>query len=83
LFRKSTDIKTIYLNNFKCCSVDITDERGFIKYEVEMPSGGMIHEPSFMKIGTGDRELLGGTRMYMQHRKEGDLIRLPLFFQNK
>jgi hypothetical protein len=49
-----------------------------MKYAVKMGSGAMIYIPSFMKIGSGIQKLIGGT-----HRQHGDLIRLPVFFQNK
>jgi hypothetical protein len=39
-------------------SVGSTEGEGFIKCAVEMASCGMIHVPSFMKIGKGVREIL-------------------------
>jgi hypothetical protein len=32
----------------------------FLKYAVEMASGGMIYIPSFIKIGSGIQKLIGG-----------------------
>jgi hypothetical protein len=32
---------------------------GFIKYDVEIGSGAMIHIPNFIKIGLGIRKLMG------------------------
>jgi hypothetical protein len=56
-----------------------TDGReGFMKYAVEMGSGAMIYIPSFIKIGSGTQQLIGGI-----HRQHGDIISLFLFFQNK
>jgi hypothetical protein len=49
-----------------------------MRYAVEMGSGAMICIPSFVKIGSGVRNLMGG-----MHRQQGDLISLLLFFQNK
>jgi hypothetical protein len=52
-----------------------------MKYTVEMGSGAMIYVPSFIKIGSGIRKLIG---VDMEtHRQQGDLISLLLFFQNK
>jgi hypothetical protein len=53
-----------------------------VKYAIEMGSGVMIYIPSFIKIGSGIRKLMGGggTQIHIQH---GDLIILLLFFQNK
>jgi hypothetical protein len=33
---------------------------GFVKYTTEMGSGAMIHVPSFIKIGSGIQNFLGG-----------------------
>jgi hypothetical protein len=48
-----------------------------MKYVVEMGSGAMIYIPSFIKTSSG---IIGGIH---RHRKHGDLMRLPSFFQNK
>jgi hypothetical protein len=49
---------------------------GFIKYDAEMASVGMIYIPSFMTIGSGVPKMLRGYTNSHQH------IRLLLFFQN-
>jgi hypothetical protein len=49
---------------------------GFIKYAVEMGSGVMIYIPSFIKIGSGIKKLIGGAYTDTQH---GDRISLLLF----
>jgi hypothetical protein len=46
-----------------------------------MGSGVMIFIPSFIKIGSGIRQLIGEIHRYI-HRQHGDSISLPLF-QNK
>jgi hypothetical protein len=51
-----------------------------MKYDAEMGSGAMIHIPSFIKTGSGNRKLIGGGG---DHKQQGDLISLLLFFQNK
>jgi hypothetical protein len=35
-----------------------------MKYAVEMGSGGMIYIPSFIKIGSGIQNLIGGTHRH-------------------
>jgi hypothetical protein len=47
-----------------------------MKYAGEMGSGAMTHVPSFIKIGSGIRKLIGGT-----HRQHGDRIIILLFFK--
>jgi hypothetical protein len=47
-----------------------------MKYAVEMGSGASIYIPSFIKIGSGIRKLIGG------YYKHGNRIRLILFFQS-
>jgi hypothetical protein len=42
-----------------------------MKYADEMGSVAMIYTPSFMKIGSGIRKLIGGI-----HRQDGDRISL-------
>jgi hypothetical protein len=49
-----------------------------MKYAVQMGSSAMIYIPSLIKIGSDIQRLIGGI-----HRQHGDLISLPLFFQNK
>jgi hypothetical protein len=49
-----------------------------MKYAFEMGSGAMIYIPSFIKISSGIRKLIGEI-----HRQHGDLISILLFFQNK
>jgi hypothetical protein len=52
-----------------------------MKYAVEMGSGAMIHIPSFIKMGSGIQQIMGGdTRILGQ---QGDHISLLLFFQKK
>jgi hypothetical protein len=46
-----------------------------MKYAVEIGSGAMIHIPSFIKIGSSIRKLIGEI-----HRQQGDIISLLLFF---
>jgi hypothetical protein len=41
---------------------------GFMKYTVEVGSGAMIHIPSFIKIGSGIRKLIGGIHRLHGHR---------------
>jgi hypothetical protein len=41
---------------------------GFAKYAVEMGPGAMIYIPSFVKIGSGIRKMMG------RHRQHDDLI---------
>jgi hypothetical protein len=36
------------------------DGKGFMKYAVEMGSGGMTYIPSFIKIGPGIQKLVAG-----------------------
>jgi hypothetical protein len=46
-----------------------------------MGSGAVIYVPSFIKIGSGIRKLIGG---YTEtHRQQRDLISPLHFFQNK
>jgi hypothetical protein len=43
----------------------------------------MIHVPSFIKFGLGIQKLLrGGGDKHTNHRQQGDLISLRLFFSN-
>jgi hypothetical protein len=50
-----------------------------MKYALEIASGGKIFMPSFIKIGSGARKLLGEIHI-QTHRQEGNLISLlPLF----
>jgi hypothetical protein len=55
-----------------------------MKYAVDMGSGAMIYVPSFIKIGSGIQQLIGGedsqTHTHIQH---GDHISLLSFFQHK
>jgi hypothetical protein len=51
-----------------------------MKHAVEMGSDTMIYIPSFIKIGSGIQNLIGGMDIHRQH---GDHISLFLFFQNK
>jgi hypothetical protein len=53
---------------------------GFMKYAVEMGSGSMIYIPSFIKIGSGTKILLGGIHRHTD-RQQGDMISLFLFFR--
>jgi hypothetical protein len=53
-----------------------------MKYADEIGSGAMTYIPSFIKIGSGIRKLRRGVHR-QSHRQHGDLISLPLFFQNK
>jgi hypothetical protein len=39
---------------------------GFMKYAVEMGSGGMIYVPSFIKIGSGIQKLTEGTHIHTE-----------------
>jgi hypothetical protein len=49
-------------------------------YAVEMGSGAIIYTRSFITIGSGIQNLLGGIH---RHREQGALIHLMSFFQNK
>jgi hypothetical protein len=50
-----------------------------MKYAVEMGSGAMIYVPSFIKIGSGIRKLIGGdTQACRQH---GERISLLFFLK--
>jgi hypothetical protein len=53
-----------------------------MKYTIEMGSGALIYIPSFIKIGSGIQKVVGGEGC-IDHRQHGDLISLPLLFQNK
>jgi hypothetical protein len=55
---------------------------GFMKYAVEMGSGAIIYIPSFVKIGSCSRKLMGRGGVH-RHRQYGDLISLFSFFENK
>jgi hypothetical protein len=44
---------------------------------IEMGSGAMIHEPRFIKIGSGMQNLIGGKHT---DRENGDFISLLLSF---
>jgi hypothetical protein len=46
-----------------------------------MGSGAVINVPSFIKIGSGVQELIGGIHRHT-HRQQRDLISLLYFFQN-
>lgn len=48
----------------------------FMKYAVEIASGGMMYMPSFVKNGSDVQKLLG----WDTHAQQGDLICLLLFF---
>jgi hypothetical protein len=50
-----------------------------MKYAVEMGSGGMIYVPSFIKIGSGIRKLIGEYTDIQTQRQQGDLISLLSF----
>jgi hypothetical protein len=50
-----------------------------MKYAVEMASGAMIYIPSFIKIGSATRKLMG----WETHRQHGDHISPLSLFQNK
>jgi hypothetical protein len=52
-----------------------------MKYAVEMGSDAMTNIKSSIKICSGIQKFIGGIHIY-RHRQQGDLIRLPLFFQN-
>jgi hypothetical protein len=52
---------------------------GLIKYGVEMGSGAMLRQPSFIKICSNIQKLIG----VYNNRQQGDLIRLLSFFRNK
>jgi hypothetical protein len=52
-----------------------------MKYAVGMGSGDMMYMPSFRKIGSAIRKLIG--RDSETHRQHGDIISLHLFLQNK
>jgi hypothetical protein len=57
-----------------------------MKYAVEMVSGAMIYISSFVKIGLGIQQLIGG--IYKQAdiqtlREHGDFISLLLFFKKR
>jgi hypothetical protein len=45
-----------------------------MKYAVEMGSGAMIYIPSFIKIGSGIQNLIGGDSQ--THKQHGDCISL-------
>jgi hypothetical protein len=48
-----------------------------MEYAIEMGSGGMIHIPSFMTVGSGIQTLLGG--IFMQtHTQQGDPTSLDI-----
>jgi hypothetical protein len=56
-----------------------------MKYTVEMGSGSMLFNPSFIKIGSGIQKLFR-TCIHMHahtQRQQGDLICPLLFFQNE
>jgi hypothetical protein len=65
----------------RCCNVGITDGKVFLNYAVKMGSGAMISVSSFIKIGSGIQNLIGGDTQ--THRQQGDLISLLLAFQNR
>jgi hypothetical protein len=46
-----------------------------------MGSGAMIYVPSFIKIGSGIQNLIGGYTHTYTHRQQGDLISLLYFFK--
>jgi hypothetical protein len=50
-----------------------------------MGSGAVIYVPSFIKIGSGVRKLIGGDTQTHTHGQQRDLISLLslFFFQNK
>jgi hypothetical protein len=50
-----------------------------MKYAIEMSSGAMTYIPSFIKIGSGIRKLMGGAHSDTQ--QQGYLISLFLFSQ--
>jgi hypothetical protein len=59
-----------------------------MKYAVEMSSGATTYIPSFVRTGSGIQKIVGGRGgggvVHIQiYRKQGDLISLLLFFQDK
>jgi hypothetical protein len=52
-----------------------------MKHTVEVGSGAMIYTPSFKKIGSGIKALMGGDSQ--THRRHAGCISLPSLFQNK
>jgi hypothetical protein len=50
----------------------------YLLYAAETGSGGVMHIPSFIKIGLGVQKLIRGI-----HTQKDDLISLFFFFQNK
>jgi hypothetical protein len=54
-----------------------------MKYFIEMDSGAMICIPSFIKIGSGIQNLVGGFTYTQTHRQHCDHISLLLFFFSK
>jgi hypothetical protein len=56
------------------------------EYAVEMSSGAMIYIPSFIKIGSGIKKLIGGIHRHPStkaQRQHGDRINLLISFENK
>jgi hypothetical protein len=54
-----------------------------MKYAVEIVSGALIGEPSFIKIGSGSQKLIEGRGEDSQtHREHGDRISLFSLLQN-
>jgi hypothetical protein len=51
-----------------------------MKHVVEMGDGAMIHIPNFINIGLSSHRLLKGMQT---QKKQGELISVFLFFQNK
>jgi hypothetical protein len=57
-----------------------------MNYAVEMGPGSLIYIPSLIKISLAIQKLIGGIHKQTHrdtHRRQGDLISLLLFLQNK
>jgi hypothetical protein len=53
-----------------------------MKYAVEMGAGAVIYVPSFIKIGSGVKKLVGGGGIHRHtHGQQRDLISLLYFFK--
>jgi hypothetical protein len=56
-FRHSSNIK-VFTSTFSETAVLVLRRKGFIRCGVETASGGMVHIPSFVKIGTGSQKFI-------------------------
>jgi hypothetical protein len=54
-----------------------------MKCTVEIGSDAVIYIPSFIRTGSAIQKLIRRRNHIKTHKQQGDLISLPLFFQNK